>query len=367
MGVQIARLPYAHPHSGERYYLRMLLHKIRDGRSFEHLRTIDGVVHPTFKAACATLGLSDDYNEWNEALAEASTWASAKKLRNILIREELDYDFTSEQQLFDNLYASLNEDQLKAYDLIMESYTHNHGGLFFVYGSGGTGKVSAILLAEFGESNWIRMLSQFLIKNDSQSLMRLIDSVYPNLRNSYKNSTYLKECAILAPKNGDVDKLNDKMPSILLSQSRAYMSADTFCNTKGDISEGLCNGTRLVVTRIGDKVLKAKVITGSNIRDLVLIPHISLTPQSARTPFPIKRRQFPVKVAFAMTINKSQGQTLKNVGVYLPEPVFAHGQLYVALSRATSPVGLKILIVNRDNDPWNYTKNIVYREIFDSL
>ncbi|XP_027171757.1 ATP-dependent DNA helicase PIF1-like [Coffea eugenioides] len=194
----------------------------------------------------------------------------------------------------------------------------------------------------------------------------------------------LKIHYILAPKNGDVDKLNDKMLSMLPGQSRTYMSAGTFCNTEGDIveikegtpiillrnlnqSEGLCNGTRLVVTRMGDKVLEAEVIIGSNIGDLVLIPRISLTPQSTRMPFPIKRRQFPVKVAFAMTINKSQGQTLKNVGVYLPEPVFSHGQLYVALSRATSPDGLKILIVNRDDDPWDYTKNIVYREIFDAL
>ena len=68
------------------------------------------------------------------------SFENAQFSMNRLIREELGYDFTSEQQLFDNLYAGLNENQLKAYDLIMESYTHNHGGLFFVYGSGGTGK-----------------------------------------------------------------------------------------------------------------------------------------------------------------------------------------------------------------------------------
>ena len=68
------------------------------------------------------------------------SFENAQFSMNRLIREELDHDFTSEQQLFDNLYAGLNEDQLKAYDLIMESYTRNHGGLFFVYGSGGTGK-----------------------------------------------------------------------------------------------------------------------------------------------------------------------------------------------------------------------------------
>ena len=118
---------------------------------------------------------------------------------------------------------------------------------------------------------------------------------------------------------------------------------------------------------MGDKVIEAEVITGSNVGDFVLIPRISLTPQTLHTPFSIKRRQFPLKVAFAMSINKSQGQTLRNVGVYLPNPMFSHGQLYVALSRFTTHLGLKILIVNRDDQPWDYTKNVVYREVFDGL
>ncbi|KAL7218730.1 hypothetical protein ACSBR2_011913 [Camellia fascicularis] len=62
-----------------------------------------------------------------------------------------------------------------------------------------------------------------------------------------------------------------------------------------------------------------------------------------------------------MTINRSQGQTLKKVGVYLPNPVFFHGQLYVALSHVTTSSGLKILIVNKVDQPSNYTKNVVYR------
>ena len=44
-----------------------------------------------------------------------------------------------------------------------------------------------------------------------------------------------------------------------------------------------------------------------------------------------------------MTVNKSQGQTIPNVGVYLPDPVFSHGQLYVAMSRATARTNIKIL------------------------
>uniref|UniRef100_A0A8I6XYF2 ATP-dependent DNA helicase n=1 Tax=Hordeum vulgare subsp. vulgare TaxID=112509 RepID=A0A8I6XYF2_HORVV len=60
-------------------------------------------------------------------------------------------------------------------------------------------------------------------------------------------------------------------------------------------------------------------------------------------PFCFKRKQFPVRLSFAMTINKSQGQTIPNVGVYLPEPVFSHGQLCVALSRATATTNIKVL------------------------
>ena len=60
-------------------------------------------------------------------------------------------------------------------------------------------------------------------------------------------------------------------------------------------------------------------------------------------PFQFKRKQFPIRLRFAMTVNKSQGQTIPNVGVYLPDPVFSHGQLYVAMSRATARKNIRIL------------------------
>jgi len=131
-------------------------------------------------------------------------------------------------------------------------------------------------------------------------------------------------------------------------------------------SIGLCNGTRLVVMKMEDRVVQAKVISGSKVGEKVRIPRIDLTPSNLPN-LQIRRRQLPLKLAFAMTINKSQGQTLNQVGVYLPRPVFSHGQLYVALSRVSSPSDLKVLICNRRGVHMDVTKNVVYKDVLCQL
>ena len=100
--------------------------------------------------------------------------------------------------------------------------------------------------------------------------------------------------------------------------------------------KGLCNGTRLSVKGLRDNVIDAEVLTGKARGLKVFIPRIDIIPTDTDYPFVVRRRQFPVTPAFAMTINKSQGQTFTKVGIALRDPVFSHGQLYVAFSRATS-------------------------------
>ena len=78
-----------------------------------------------------------------------------------------------------------------------------------------------------------------------------------------------------------------------------------------------------------------------------------------------QRTQFPLQLAFAMTINKAQGQTLKHVGLCLTEPVFTHGQLYVAVSRITDGANLRIIVPDTlEARREGKIKNVVYSGVF---
>lgn len=137
-----------------------------------------------------------------------------------------------------------------------------------------------------------------------------------------------------------------------------------------NLNEGLCNGTRLSIKKLMQYTIQAEILSGKNKGKLVLIPRITLSPSKEDIPYNMRRKQFPIRLGFAMTINKSQGQSYSEVGVYLPSPVFSHGQLHVALSRAKSRKNLKILLLNsanvkgdKKNKNKTYTKNIVFKEI----
>ena len=177
-----------------------------------------------------------------------------------------------------------------------------------------------------------------------------------------------------------IEFLNQQCPSgmpphLLKLKIGAFIMLLRNLNSK----RGLLNGTRLIIKSLHKNFIGAEIISGSNKGEEVFIPRIILEPSEASLPFKMRRIQFPIILAFAMTINKSQGQSFEHVGVFLPEPVFAHGQLYVALSRTKNSKNLKVLALNTLNQgkllppeheclnesKKTFTMNVVYKELLE--
>ena len=240
-----------------------------------------------------------------------------------------------------------------------------------------------------------------MLASDTESL---INYVYPDIDSSPPPPPeYFLNRMILAPRNTDVNDVNEAILNCMDGEEAVYYSADQVIEEEGadghdnlplspeflrsvnssslppgelkvkkgcplillrnlSPSNGLCNGTRMIVTRLSQRVLEVRLIGGDHDGEIALIPRISLTPTSLTDfTFKIRRRQFPVRLAFAMTINKAQGQSVKIVGLDMRIPVFAHGQLYVALSRATSRGSVCVLLPHDAVDL--STMNIVYDEV----
>eukprot|EP00959_Pyramimonas_sp_CCMP1952_P073752 1541724-Pyramimonas_sp.AAC.1 len=108
---------------------------------------------------------------------------------------------------------------------------------------------------------------------------------------------------------------------------------------------GLCNGARLVVERMYKYVLVVRVVTGPFAGQVEFLPRLCCDSSGdSELPFILRRRQCPVKLSWVMTIIRAQGQSIGGrLGIYLPAPVFAHGQLYVAYSRGTTAQGVRCL------------------------
>lgn len=109
-----------------------------------------------------------------------------------------------------------------------------------------------------------------------------------------------------------------------------------------------------------ERTIECEVAVGVDKGTRIFLPRIPLYDKSGEFPFTLVRKQFPLRLAFSVSINKGQGQENQRVGIYLPDPVFAHGQLYTAFSSGKRVEDVNVFIGD-NND--RFTSNIVYKEL----
>jgi len=218
----------------------------------------------------------------------------------------------------------------------------------------GDGKIPAHRKEGETEDAWINIPGDIAILPQNDKIVAIIAAVYTDFENSYSLVPYLAERCIVCPVNSAVDEVNELMVQRIPGSSREYRSFDQIANSMEqpadfemlyppevlnsivlnnyphhlltlkidtpvvllrniDQAQGLCNGTRLLIKRLGDHVLEAEILTGTKNGMLVRIPRIVLSGTSPRWPFTLQRCQFPIRVCYATTINKCQGQTLSTM------------------------------------------------------
>ena len=649
---------YAHPSAGERFYLRLLLTAVKGATSFEHLRTFQGVLRPTFREACIAYGLTDDDNEWRQCLEEAKHMAVGRQMRNLfvtilkecnpvnpralwdtfwqdicddlkrhpvfrgrdeepseeeiqdyslylidqlliqcgkrladwdsmpqatgdwgamlqnmnpLIVEQRDYDILEQADLGEQLIATLNPDQRSAFDKITSGVANSTGEIFFLHDPGGTGKTYvyntlchhlrsevkivlcvassgiASLLLKGGRTVHLRFkipipihqqsfcnipknsqladlirLADLVIWDEAPMQHRhimeavdrsfrdlrnpdkpfggltvvfggdfqqilpvilkgsraqvvgacmqrstlwshitvlhlhqnmrlnthieeeanfarwqlevgrgehtddscnitlpdhfhcaentvdsLIDTIYPDVHIPGHLDQFFSERIILSTMNEKVNKLNETVLAKFPGPAQLFPSVDFIPNSEQtgendpllnypveylneincgslplaklelkigcpvmvlknlDAANGVCNGSRGILTRCSNRVLEVRLLTGDHAGETVFIPRVANQPGEDENAFRFTRRQFPVRVCFSMTINKSQGQSVKFVGLDLRSPAFTHGQFYVAVSRVTSVFNIKAIWNEADEEA--KTQNVVYKEVLINI
>jgi hypothetical protein len=239
-------------------------------------------------------------------------------------------------------------------------------------------------------------------ENIEQNIQLITDAAFPNFQLQHSNPTYLLERTILTSKNSDAGAINSFMLHRLPGDMRIMHSVDNIVDDqRGNLSAmypteflntltpsglphhtlqlkvgmpvillrnlqpsiGLCNGVRMMVQLISRRFLTCQIAVGAHRGRVVHIPRISLITTDSDYPIKFKRRQFPILPAFAMTINKVQGQTFGFVGLYLQNSVFTHGQLYVALSRVSRKSNIRILTKYDPVLNLFFARNVVYQEV----
>jgi hypothetical protein len=138
-----------------------------------------------------------------------------------------------------------------------------------------------------------------------------------------------------------------------------FLKVGAICSITRNLSvaKGLVKNQHVVIVGTRPRYIEVKLLNRGNRPDTThCIPRINFDFKPPFVSFTIRRKQFPLRLAYAATFNSCQGLTFDKVGIDVRNDVFAHGQLYTALSRVRSRFDAWLLIPPDKPD----VANIVY-------
>ncbi|KAF7841731.1 uncharacterized protein G2W53_004029 [Senna tora] len=142
-GHVIGRLYYVPPGLGELHYLRLLLTFVKGPTTYEDIKTVNGVLHPTFKDACYAMGLLDDDKEYVDGITEASNWSLGVYLRKLFSTLPIHNTIARPEYVWEKTWEYLSNDIIikeRHRTCNPDAVDHDQGGVFFVNGFRGSGK-----------------------------------------------------------------------------------------------------------------------------------------------------------------------------------------------------------------------------------
>ncbi|CAI9265811.1 unnamed protein product [Lactuca saligna] len=351
-GAMRGRSVSANPTEGERYYLQTddnLSQCLTEASLYQFL----GAVRRLFATVLIYCepgdvrklwddhynSLSEDYMRQCESVERVQTMVLMDI--SIILQSMAEYSIVVDDE---HLRAkdSLNTDQKNAYDEIMTHVNQNRPGVFFIDGPGGTGKtfLYKALLAEVRSHGHIALATA----SSGAAANNMPMGRTSHLAKITQCAKSISKASSRGGGSNDARHYKGEPPfwwkhndlGRFCGEERIYYSFDEAEDDKNNVypMEFL---NSIDVSGLPPHYLRLK--TGCPIILIRLCPS-----DDDMFPFKLKRKQFPIQLSFAMTINKAQGQTIPNVDVYLPESVFSHGQLYVALSRGISRENTKVLV-----------------------
>ncbi|CAI0446647.1 unnamed protein product [Linum tenue] len=240
-------------------------------------------------------------------------------------------DFIADRNDRDIIVDHQNEG-LKRISSLNPKFEALHFPLLFSYEKMvGDGKLPTESFKQNAPSDWIQIPEVFLVPTTNEPIQSITSDIYDSFAEKYKNTIYLTSRAIVTPTNAKVNEINDYMLQQLPGLARSYHSSDSmqvdtdvpesfnesylteFLNTLTfngvpdheiklkvhapvmllrnlSPSNGLCNGTRILITFLGENIIKGTIMGGSYDTKLVIMPRIVLNVEDKRWPFILKRR-----------------------------------------------------------------------------